>query len=126
MRPTNRIDSKETVGLGDVHSQSKAYGNDSSPTTLHIGTEARKIIRRPQTDRRNRKPQYAGHHEAVGATKRSKFINLRPQFTKQQVKQHNFQITHVPSKLCTVDMFTKPLERRRFEDLRDMIDVRGI
>lgn len=63
---------------------------------------------------------------ALGLTKTSKFIDLRHQYIKQQVRDHNRSIQHVPSKELTADMFTKALYRIRFEKLRRMIKVEEI
>lgn len=59
---------------------------------------------------------------SLGATKRSKFIDLLHQYLKQMARGTKISIQHVPSKMCRADMFTGPLERRRFEELRDMIE----
>lgn len=60
---------------------------------------------------------------ALGATKRSKFIDLRHNYIKQVTKTNNITIVHVPSKTCPADIFTKALERQRYEELRNLIDV---
>lgn len=64
--------------------------------------------------------------KALGATKRSKFIDLRHHYLKEVVKNNNVTIVHVPSKLCRADIFTKALERTRFEELRQMVEVAEI
>lgn len=63
---------------------------------------------------------------ALGATKRSKLIDLRHQYLMQQIRQNNIENKHVPSKILPADMFTKGLERQRFEMIRRMIAVEEI
>lgn len=58
---------------------------------------------------------------ALGATKGSKFINLIYSYLKEVVKSNNVEITHVPSKQCRADLFTKALDRNRFEELRKVV-----
>lgn len=60
---------------------------------------------------------------AVRATKRSKYIDLRNNYIKEVIKNNNVEATHVPSKQCRADLFTKALQRHRFEELRTMVDV---
>lgn len=64
--------------------------------------------------------------QSVGATKRSNFIDLRHNYIKQVTKDNDIKIVHVPSQECRADMFTKAIERQRFEHLRTLIDVREI
>lgn len=61
--------------------------------------------------------------QALGATKRSKFIDLRHQYLKQQIRDSNTSIYHKPSLLLSADMFIKALERQRFQDMRDLVEV---
>lgn len=63
---------------------------------------------------------------SLGATKSSKFIDLHHQYLKQLSKTNQVSIQNVPSKKYRADMFTKPLERRRLEELRGMIEEREI
>lgn len=63
---------------------------------------------------------------ALGATKRSKFIDLRHHYLKEVVKNNNVEIRHVPSQKCGADLFRKALDKTRFEELRQMVDVAEI
>lgn len=56
----------------------------------------------------------------------SKFIDLRHQHIKQITRKKKIKIEHLPPKNCLADMFTKPLDRTRFEELQDMVEVREI
>lgn len=62
----------------------------------------------------------------LGATLQSKFIYLRHQYLKQIIKTNNIEIKHIPSQELRADMFTKALDKQRFEQLRDSIDVAEI
>lgn len=63
---------------------------------------------------------------ALGVTKRSKSIELRHHYIKEKMLENNISIKHVPSRTLTAGIFTKALERRRFEKLRQMIGVAEI
>lgn len=63
---------------------------------------------------------------ALGATKRSKFIDMRHHYLKQTVKEHNITLKHVASADLRADMFTKALERTRFEKLRSSVHVHEV
>lgn len=63
---------------------------------------------------------------ALGATKRSKFINRRHQYLKQQISNNYIYIKHVPSRILPADMFTKTLDLQRLQMLRQLISVAEI
>lgn len=58
---------------------------------------------------------------AVGATKRSKFIDIKHQLIKILIREKKFKVEHKPTEEATADIMTKALERRRFEQLRTAI-----
>lgn len=64
--------------------------------------------------------------KALGATKRSKFIDLRHHYLKEVFKNKQVELRHIPSKECRAYLFTKALQRQRFEELRDMVDVADV
>lgn len=63
---------------------------------------------------------------ALGANKRSKFIDVRHQYLKQIVCKNNIQLQHVPSKKLRADLFTKALDLVRFTRLQNEVHVHEI
>lgn len=62
----------------------------------------------------------------IGATKRLKFIDLRHHYIKQTIKEKSIQLKHTESEKLKADIFTKALERQKFENMQKMIDVEEI
>lgn len=63
----------------------------------------------------------------LGTTKQWKFIiDLRRHYLKEVMKNKNVEIKHVPLQECRTDLFTKAVDRRRFDELRQMVNVDGI
>lgn len=59
--------------------------------------------------------------KALGATKISKFIDMRHQYLKQTIKNNNLKLVPTPQAELKAVIFKKALERRRFEKRRQMI-----
>lgn len=55
--------------------------------------------------------------------KRSKHIDVKYHFIKDEVKQNNIEVRHVRSKDNIADIFTKPLRKVLFRKFRDLILV---
>lgn len=60
---------------------------------------------------------------SLGGTKRSKFIDMRHGFIKDQVENNDVKVVHVPSDEQNAEIFTKPLGRIKFSDNRERIGV---
>lgn len=61
--------------------------------------------------------------KSLGATKRSKFIDLRHHYLKTTINQKNVDFKHTPSAQLRADLLTKPLDRRCFQRLRTQLGV---
>jgi hypothetical protein len=55
--------------------------------------------------------------------RRSKHIDVRFYFIREQVEQGNLDVEHVPGVDQLADILTKPLHKGRLERLRDMLSV---
>ena len=55
--------------------------------------------------------------------KRTKHIDIRSHFVREQVQKGIFKIDYLSTKEMVADMFTKPLPRGQFEYLRSMIGL---
>lgn len=64
--------------------------------------------------------------KTLGATKRSKFIELRNRYIKNTVKENNIELRHNASENLKADMLTEPLDRVRYAILRSMVGVKNI
>lgn len=62
----------------------------------------------------------------LGATRRSKFIDMRRHYLKQVIKQKNIELKHVPSRVLRGKKFTKAIECQRFEESRNKVDAAEI
>lgn len=63
--------------------------------------------------------------QAIGAAMPN-FIDFRHHYIKEVIKTKDVHLRHVRSKKCRVDLFTKALQRQRFEKLRKTVDVAEI
>ena len=54
---------------------------------------------------------------------KTKHIPIKYHFLREQVAQKVVKLEYVPTKEQTADIFTKPLAREPFEDLRDKLGV---
>lgn len=61
--------------------------------------------------------------ESLGATKRSKFIDLRYHYLTTTIKQKNVELKNTPYELLHADLLTKVLDCRRFERLLPQLGV---
>lgn len=60
---------------------------------------------------------------SLGVTKRSKFIDLRHYFIKDEVRRNDVAYKYVPTDKMRVDIFTKPLTRHKFTTNLDALLV---
>lgn len=63
---------------------------------------------------------------SVGATKCFKFIDLKHQYIKYVIRQEDIKIKHKQSAEKTADILTNPLERKKFDKLREILGVAEI
>lgn len=56
----------------------------------------------------------------------SKHIDVKYKFIFEKFSNKEFSLSYVPSELQEADIFTKPLARKRFEYLREIIGVRDL
>lgn len=63
---------------------------------------------------------------SLAGTKLTKFIYLRHNFIKEEVRRHNIHYRHVPSELMKADVFKKELTKRKFNCNRNALCVQGI
>lgn len=59
--------------------------------------------------------------KALGNTRRSKYIDPRHNFLKEQVRTNNVEIRHIKSAEQEADIFKKPLGRIKYVDSRKRI-----
>ena len=63
-------------------------------------------------------------HIAEGATKKSKFIDIKFHFIRDDcIAKGHVRVIHIPSEENLADLFTKPLENPRFQELCEMLGV---
>ncbi|CAM9826896.1 unnamed protein product, partial [Heterosigma akashiwo] len=60
-------------------------------------------------------------HIAEGATKSSKFIDIRWHFIRDAIQAGHVQVVHISTEYNISDLFTKPLESPRFQTLREQL-----
>uniref|UniRef100_A0A7S4D6I2 Reverse transcriptase Ty1/copia-type domain-containing protein n=1 Tax=Heterosigma akashiwo TaxID=2829 RepID=A0A7S4D6I2_HETAK len=60
-------------------------------------------------------------HIAEGATKSSKFIDLRWHFIRDAIARGEVKVVHIDTEHNISDLFTKPLESPRFQMLREQL-----
>ncbi|CAM9829619.1 unnamed protein product [Heterosigma akashiwo] len=60
-------------------------------------------------------------HIAEGATKSSKFIDIRWHFIRNAIQAGHVQVVHISTEYNISDLFTKPLESPRFQTLREQL-----
>lgn len=53
---------------------------------------------------------------ALGGTKKSKFIDIRNGYIKEQIENHNVQVVQVQLDQQDADIFTQPLGRITFAE----------
>ncbi|CDF34544.1 unnamed protein product [Chondrus crispus] len=56
-------------------------------------------------------------------TRRRKFIHLRHHYLRSHHRNRSIQITHIPTQDMLVDIFSKPLDRQRFEQQRNALCI---
>lgn len=62
----------------------------------------------------------------LGATKRSKFIDMRHFYIKETIEEKNITLDYTTSRDLDADLFTEAIDRRQFEKLRAIVNVKEI